>query len=139
MINMQSSQKIAVIEDDLPICTMYELKLKNAGFDVRTAHNGADGLELCKQFLPDLILLDLRMPMMTGDEMLEKLRSESWGGPMRVVVLTNISKDEAPHGIRFLGVDRYIVKAHHTPSQVTDIVREILATPKQPHPSKQLL
>lgn len=121
--------KIAVIEDDLPICQMYELKLKLSGYDVQTAHDGKEGFELCKKFKPDMILLDIRMPVMNGDEMLEKVRSKSWGADMRVIVLTNISRDEAPMKLRLLNVDRYIVKAHHTPSQVINIIHEVLETP----------
>lgn len=120
--------KIAVIEDDFAICEMYQLKLDRCGYDVRTAANGEEGLELVKEFQPELILLDLRMPKMNGDEMLEKMRQEKWGSDTRVIVLTNISRDEAPHNLRLLGVDRYLVKAHHTPAEVIDIVQEILLT-----------
>ncbi|MDB5163943.1 MAG: hypothetical protein JWS12_561 [Candidatus Saccharibacteria bacterium] len=120
--------KIAVIEDDIPICSMYEFKLKSSGYEVKTAHDGKEGLQLCKEFVPDLILLDLRMPVMSGDEMLQRLRATNWGSNIRVIVLTNISKDEAPHILRFLSVDRYIVKAHHTPGQVLEIIKEILGT-----------
>lgn len=122
-------QKIAVIEDEVSICAMYELKLKHDGYDVRVAHNGVEGLKLCEDYSPDLILLDLRMPVMSGDEMLEKLRATKWGSSMRIVVLTNISRDEAPMSLRLLNVDRYIVKAHYTPSQVIDIIRHVLSTP----------
>jgi CheY-like chemotaxis protein len=66
------------------------------------------------------------MPEMNGDEMLTRLREREWGGNIRVIVLTNISKDEAPATLRFLNVDRYVVKAHHTPAQVLEIVREVL-------------
>ncbi len=78
---------------------------------------------------PDLLLLDIRMPGMSGDELLAKMRSTEWGADIRVIILTNLSRDEAPSSLRFLGVDRYVVKAHHTPSQVVDIVREVLALP----------
>lgn len=63
---------------------------------------------------------------MSGDIMLEKLRATEWGSSIRVIVLTNISKAEAPMNLRFLNVDRYIVKAHSTPSQVVAVVREVL-------------
>lgn len=118
--------KICVVEDERAIAEMYQFKLRLEGYVVITASNGSEGLKLIKAERPDLVLLDLRMPKMGGDEMLEKLRATEWGGSMRVIILTNISKNEAPQKLRFLNVDRYIVKAHHTPSQVADIVRSVL-------------
>ena len=126
-MSTEAQYKILIIEDDAPIRTMYELKLKNSGFLVQSAHDGDVGLVNAKTFMPDLILLDLRLPTINGDVMLEKLRQTDWGANIRVVILTNISKDEAPQSLRVLGVDRYIVKAHHTPAQIVDIVRDILA------------
>ncbi len=123
---MTQKYKVAIVEDDLPICNMYKIKLENAGFIVKTANNGLEGFNLIRDFAPDIVLLDLKMPEMTGEEMLTKVRSTEWGSKPRVIILTNISKDEAPHGLRLLNVDRYIVKAHHTPSQVIDIVQEVL-------------
>jgi DNA-binding response OmpR family regulator len=119
-------QRILVVEDDPQIQQLYEFKLANSGYEVRVAHNGEAGLEATQAFKPELILLDLRMPIMSGDEMLTALRAEEWGADIRVIILTNISKDEAPRSLRLLGVDRFIVKAHHTPSQVMEIVREVL-------------
>lgn len=91
-----------------------------------TASDGQEGLAVTEKFRPDIILLDLRMPRMSGDEMLAHLRSCDWGKDMRVIILTNISKSEAPLVLRFLRVDRYIVKAHHTPAQVLEIAQEVL-------------
>lgn len=118
---------LLIIEDEPAISEMYRFKLNLDGFTVFTAADGQQGLEACEAHKPDLILLDLKMPVMTGDEMLEKLRQTDWGADIRVVILTNISRDEAPHNLRLLSVDRYIVKAHHTPAQVVDIVKEVLA------------
>lgn len=119
-------QKILIVEDDDAIRNLYAVKLQKEGFATFTAANGVLGLEGAKEFNPDLILLDLRMPIMSGDEMLLKLRETDWGSSMRVIVLTNISKSEAPHSLRFLHVDRYVVKVHHTPSQVVEMVKEVL-------------
>jgi DNA-binding response OmpR family regulator len=127
---MHHKKKIAVIEDELAIASMYEFKLSNNGYEVRVAYDGIEGFELLEKFHPELMLLDLRMPGMSGDEMLEKVRKTDWGSQIRVIVLTNISKDEAPASLRLLDVDRYIVKAHHTPSQVIQIVDEILGQRK---------
>jgi DNA-binding response OmpR family regulator len=118
--------KIAVIEDDVAIAAMYEFKLKGCGYAVRVAHNGKQGLELIEAFQPELILLDLRMPVMSGDTMLEKIRETEWGASIRVIILTNISRNEAPMNLRLLNVDRYIVKAHYTPKQVVEVVQEVL-------------
>ena len=121
-----SNVKVVIVEDEASIRHLYETKLTLEGFEVRTARNGVEGLEVVQSFGPDLMLLDLRMPEMSGDEMLARLRAEEWGASIRVIILTNISKAEAPSSLRFLNVDRYIVKAHYTPSQVTEIVREVL-------------
>lgn len=123
---MPAPIKAAIIEDDHDLQLLYELKLKWAGFDVRTAGNGQEGLALIKEWRPDIVLLDLLMPVMSGPEMLARLRAEEWGSDIHVVVLTNISKDEAPPALRFLHVDRYVVKAQHTPAQVVDIIYDAL-------------
>ncbi len=111
---------------------MYKMKLEREGFAVAVAANGFEGLAVAERFKPDLILLDLRMPGMGGDEMLARLRNTEWGGGIHVVILTNISKNEAPQALRFLHVDRYIVKAQHTPSQVVLMAKEVLGIKPTP-------
>jgi DNA-binding response OmpR family regulator len=123
---MPDNIRIVVVEDDAALQQMYKFKLEHSGYAVKAASDGLEGLRVIKEFGPALILLDLRMPVMNGDEMLEKLRQEEWGAKVRVIILTNISKDEAPMKLRFLNVDRYIVKAHHTPAQVIEIIKEVL-------------
>jgi two-component system alkaline phosphatase synthesis response regulator PhoP len=119
--------KILVVEDEPSVSGMYKFKLEQAGYEVKIAENGEQGLSLAEEFLPNLILLDLKMPVLSGDEMLKILRSREWGASIRVVVLTNISKSEAPSILRFLGVDRYIVKVHTVPEEVVKIVKDVLA------------
>ena len=118
--------KAVVVEDDGDLRFLYQNKLERHGFEVIVASDGAEGLDVIKRSKPHIVLLDLLMPVMGGSEMLARLRSEDWGSDIRVVILTNISKDEAPPALRFLNVDRYIVKAHHTPAQVVGIVYEVL-------------
>jgi len=118
--------KIAVVEDEPSIRNLYQTKLELCGFAVQTASNGLEGLSLVRSFAPDLILLDLLMPQMSGEEMLAKLRAEDWGADVRVIILTNISRSEAPMSLRFLSVDRYVVKAHYTPSQIVEVIHEVL-------------
>jgi DNA-binding response OmpR family regulator len=119
--------RLMVVEDDVPIANMYKFKLEQVGHEVACAHDGQTGFDLAKEFRPDLILLDLKMPVKNGDEMLAELRSSEWGYKIPVIILTNVSKHEVPPHLRFLHVDRYIVKAHHTPAQVSDVINEVLA------------
>ena len=119
-------KKIAIIEDDQVLAEMYEIKFKSEGFDVRVADNGRMGLELLETFLPDAALVDLMMPEMTGDEMLHALRATDWGKDIKVIVLTNVSQDEAHIDLSKLDVSDYIIKAHTTPHQVIDITKRAL-------------
>ncbi|MDB5166439.1 MAG: hypothetical protein JWM37_511 [Candidatus Saccharibacteria bacterium] len=119
-------QKIAIIEDDTAINMLYKSKLALSGYDVQVAYDGSSGLKLIKDFQPELALVDIRMPRMNGDEMLQRVRQEEWGEDLKVIILTNLSKDEAPSMLRFLNIDRYVIKAHYTPTQVLAIVREVL-------------
>jgi DNA-binding response OmpR family regulator len=122
--------KIAVIEDEASIAEMYEFKLKAAGYDARHAVNGVDGLKLLEEFQPELVLLDLMMPGMTGQEVLQKVRATDWGKTVKVIVLTNVNTEEAPDELNALDISRYIIKAQTTPQQILEMVQEVLARSK---------
>lgn len=115
--------KIAIIEDDAAISQMYRIKFETEGYDVDTAENGKLGLELIEKMKPDIILLDLMMPEMNGDEMLEKLRKTDFGKSLKVIILTNMGESEAPDSLKTLGVEAFIVKANMTPRQVAELVK----------------
>lgn len=119
--------KIAIIEDDQAISQMYRIKFEAEGFEVETAENGKLGLELVDKMRPNIILCDLMMPEMTGDEMLTKLRQTEWGKDIRVIILTNMGEQEAPESVKSLDVRRFIVKAEMTPRQVAEMVKAELA------------
>ena len=112
-------KKIAIIEDDQAISQMYRMKFESEGYQVETAENGKIGLELVEKMKPDIILLDIMMPEMTGDEMLKKLRDEPWGKNIKVLVLTNIGEQELPKSLSTMDVLGIIMKAELTPRQVS--------------------
>lgn len=124
---LAEKQKLLLIEDDRQIRQLYSLKFKKAGYEVSEAENGEDGLQLAEEKMPDLVVLDLKMPVMSGEEMLEKMRATDWGEAIPVIVLTNISRDEAPRSLAYLGIEDYIVKAMFTPTQVLQVVERVLA------------
>ena len=119
--------KIAIVEDDQAISQMYRFKFEAENFDVETAENGELGLQLIAAMQPDIILLDLMMPIMTGDVMLEKLRATPFGKTVKVIILTNMGEQEIPQKVRDLGVSAVVLKADMTPRQVADLVRTQLA------------
>lgn len=118
--------KVAIVEDDVAIAQMYRMKFEAEGYEVETADNGKLGLALAEDMKPDIILLDLMMPEMSGDEMLKELRATEWGKDIQVIILTNMGEQEAPPIIRELGVKRFIVKAEMTPRQVAEMVKREL-------------
>jgi DNA-binding response OmpR family regulator len=118
--------KVAIIEDDQAISQMYRFKFEAEGYEVQTAANGKLGLELIESMKPDIILLDLMMPEMTGDQMLAELRKQPWGKDMKVIILTNMGEQEIPAEVKELGVSAVILKADMTPRQVAELVKKQL-------------
>ena len=121
------STKIAIIEDDQAISQMYRIKFEAEGYSVETADNGQLGLELIDKMRPNIVLLDLMMPVMTGEEMLAKLRATDWGKDIKVIILTNRGEQEIPPEVKKLGVTAIILKADMTPRQVAELVKSKLA------------
>lgn len=119
--------KIAIIEDDPTIAQMYRFKFEAEGYSVQTAENGKLGLALSESMKPDIILLDLMMPEMTGDQMLAELRKTAWGKDIKVIILTNVGEQEIPESIKALGVSGVILKADMTPKQVAEMVEKQLS------------
>lgn len=118
--------KIAIIEDDPTINQMYRMKFEAAGFDVQLASDGVRGVSLAEAFRPDLILLDMQMPLKNGYETLKEIRAAEWGKTIPVIILTNMGEEESPKELRELGIESYIVKADLTPSQVVERVKDTL-------------
>jgi DNA-binding response OmpR family regulator len=121
-------KKIAIIEDDLAIAQMYRLKFESEGYEVSSASDGVTGYDLLEKMRPDVVLLDMMMPEMSGDEVLAKVRKQDWGKDTTVLILTNMGKEEAPKSLEGLNVYSYIVKAEMTPKQVAEVVKKALSS-----------
>ncbi len=118
--------KIVLVEDDEMLAEIYQTRLALAGHDCFVAHDGVSGLDMIKQHMPDLALLDLMLPQMSGDNILKAMRESTWGKAIKAIFLTNISESEAPDGIQTLGFERYIVKANLSNNELAEIVAETL-------------
>src|SRR4051812_47783593 len=87
---------IILVEDDELLSEMYQAALISEGFHCTVAFDGATGLDLIEHNQPDLVLLDLMLPQMSGDEVLSRMRQSVRTKDTRVMIMTNISESEAP-------------------------------------------
>lgn len=124
-------QKIVIVEDNPALSEIYKIRLELQGYTCFIAYNGITGLYFIQKELPDLVLLDLMVPDIAGDEILLRMRSSDWGKNIKVMIISNLNEADAPHGLRELGIERYVVKANMKDDDLDRMVNEILR-PVQP-------
>ena len=117
-------EKILVIEDDKFLRDLMELKLKEEKYQVFTAIDGEDGVKTVKAEKPDLILLDIILPNMSGWDVLKTLRADPNLASIPVILLTNLGEEaDVKKGLEMGAVD-YMIKAHFTPDE---IIKKVVA------------
>lgn len=121
-IKAPKNKKILIIEDEATLVEVLTAKLSAEGFSVFKASDGKEGLETALKNHPDLILLDIVMPVMDGMTMLDRLRADEWGKSAKVILLTNLSDPEKARKSIAQGVREYLVKADW---KLDDIVAKI--------------
>lgn len=114
--------KILIVEDELELLEVLAQKFEMEKFEVTKAANGEIGLEQALQKHPDLILLDIIMPVMDGVTMLKRLRQDSWGKDVPVILLTNLSDESKIAEAMQHGVYDYLVKADWN---INDVVAKV--------------
>ena len=123
----KNGKKILFIEDEKAFVEIFCRKLKDEGYDVEYAENGAWGLKeaLAKNF--DLIVTDMMMPAMTGPEIIAKLRSEEKTKDTPIIVISASSTDEKIKEVKDLGISDFFIKTRIVPSDLTRRINELLA------------
>jgi DNA-binding response OmpR family regulator len=116
------SQKILIIEDEEGIIHLLKLYLKDAGYDVVVAKDGADGLALHARERPDLVILDIMLPALDGFEVCRRIRS--WSSTPILMLTARVAEDDRVQGFD-LGADDYLVKPF-SPRELVGRVRAIL-------------
>jgi CheY-like chemotaxis protein len=117
---------VLIAEDDPFISRMYQIKLEGAGFHVLVKNNGRDAYEVIKSEHPDLAVLDINMPELSGLEVLGALQGDGFDfADMPVIVLTNSSELSDRNKARSYGAE-YLVKAELTPREVLNMIAEKL-------------
>ena len=104
-------KKILLVEDDMALSAVYRSRLEIEGFDVREANNGEDALSATVEYRPDLILLDVMMPKISGGDVLDILRNTPETANVRIIMLTALSQPKDKERAESLGVDDYLVKS----------------------------
>jgi CheY-like chemotaxis protein len=121
-----TARRIVLVEDDRFLRRAGEISLRQRGFVVTTAADGEEALRKVRAEPPDLVLLDLLMPKMTGIEVLKTLRAEEATREIRVLILSNSSREEDVEEIKTLGVSGYFVKADLSLQALGDMVARLL-------------
>lgn len=118
--------KILIIEDDQLVANIYRNKFSTSGFQVEVAHEGESGLDRLRAFAPDIVLLDLVLPKMTGVEVLKKIRSLPSFERLPVIVFSNTYLSNVVQDAWKAGATKCLSKANSTPKQVIDAVRALV-------------
>ena len=120
------SQKIVIVEDNESLAEIYKTRLELLGYTTYVAHDGRVALTILEKELPDLVLLDLMVPEVAGDKILEIMRTSTWGADIPVYIISNLNESDAPKGLRNLGIEGYAVKANLSNDQLDKLVDSIL-------------
>lgn len=115
-------KRILLVEDDDAIANVYLMRLQAEGFDVRRVTNGEDALATALSYHPDLVLLDIMMPQVSGFDVLDILRNTPETANLKIIMLTALSQESDRERAESLGVDDYLVKSQVV---IADVVERI--------------
>lgn len=135
MTTQSKAHKILIVEDEDMLRSVYSNVFKIEKFQVETAENGQVALQKITQNCPDIIILDILMPIMDGLTFLESAQASKQISGIKILVLSNLSDpDTIAKAIR-LGATRHLIKSSLSPGQLVANVRELLDSP----PTKNLV
>jgi two-component system phosphate regulon response regulator PhoB len=132
------AERILVIDDEPDLLELVRINLKQAGYEVETAETGRDALELLRRSAPDLVVLDLMLPDVTGTEICRRMRTDPELADLPIIMLT-AKADEVDRVVGLeLGADDYVTKPF-SPRELTLRVRAVLRRRKPPAPPTEAL
>lgn len=119
-------KRILLVEDDDALAGVYLVRLQAEGFDVRRVSNGEDALAAAISYKPDLVLLDVMMPKVSGFDVLDILRNTPETANLKIIILTALSQESDKQRAIKLGVDDYLVKSQVVITDVIDRIKQHL-------------
>ena len=114
--------RILLVEDDLALATAYRVRLEAEGFDVRHCPDGEQALQEAIGYRPDLILLDIMMPKISGFDVLDILRNTKETSHTKIIILTALSQPSDRQRAKDLGADEFLVKSQ---AVIADVMKRI--------------
>lgn len=126
MDESKQTKKIVIVEDNVPLADIYKTRLELIGYECVLAYDGIAAMYIIQKELPDLVLLDLMVPAIAGDEVLKRMRATEWGKDIPVLIVSNLNEEDAPTGLRELGIEEYLVKANLSNEELDTVVQKIL-------------
>lgn len=123
---MGEKKKILIVEDDTFLRNLISQKLQKENFQVVEAIDGEEGLKKIKEEKPDLVLLDLILPEMDGFEVLRKVKEDPLLSSIPVIILSNLGQREDVERGMNLGAVDYLIKAHFTPGEIIEKIKNVL-------------
>ena len=118
---------ILIVEDETTLNEAYNIILTKEGYNVNSVFNGVQALEAVKKHVPDLILLDLRMPEMDGVEFLQNLQPLKNHPGLKIIVFSNYDVQQDIDDAFKLGATKYMLKAWASPKELVRVVADMLA------------
>ena len=125
-ISSNNQKQILLVEDDDNLANVYLARLEVEGFIVRRVPNGEDALASAIEFKPDLVLLDVMMPKVSGFDVLDILRNTPETANLKIIMLTALSQDNDKARANQLGADDYLVKSQVVIADVVDRIKSQL-------------
>lgn len=125
----EHAKRILLVEDDDALASVYVVRLQAEGFEVRRVANGEDALAAAISYKPDLVLLDVMMPKVSGFDVLDILRNTPETANLKIIILTALSQDSDKQRAISLGVDDYLVKSQVVITDVIDRIKFHLGMP----------
>lgn len=121
-------KRILLVEDDDSLASVYVNRLQAEGFDVRRVANGEDALASALSYKPDLVVLDVMMPKVSGFDVLDILRNTPETAHLKVIMLTALSQESDKAKAESLGADDYLVKSQVVIADVVERIRHHLGS-----------
>lgn len=125
---ISKTKKLLLVEDDDALANVYMTRLEAEGFEVKRVANGEDALASAVEYKPDLVLLDVMMPKVSGFEVLDILRNTPQTSNVKVIILTALSQESDRKRAESFGADDYLVKSQVVIADVIDRIRHHLAS-----------